>query len=262
MWSASSITVTSTASSETWPWPMRSSSRPGQATTTSTPPRRAVTWGFWPTPPNTVREVSPRRRARGVMTSSICVASSRVGARMSARGRRGRRGVALPASRARTGSTNAIVFPDPVRPRPRTSRPERESGRVLAWMGVGVVICCEARASTSGVGTPSMRKVWVDMRSFVVPGSSRPVRSATAVMLCRAGLWAAALCRKWCPDAQALTSKSARLEAEGGARPTSLRDLRGTRPHAASRGLREGGGTRAAARGRTRPSSRLHRAIR
>ena len=42
MWSASSSTVISTASRSQWPWPMRSSSRPGQATTMSTPLRRAV----------------------------------------------------------------------------------------------------------------------------------------------------------------------------------------------------------------------------
>ena len=37
MWSASSSTVTSTSSRVQWPWPIRSSSRPGQATTMSTP---------------------------------------------------------------------------------------------------------------------------------------------------------------------------------------------------------------------------------
>ena len=89
MWSASSSTVISTASSETWPWPMRSSSRPGQATTTSTPRRSAETCGPWPTPPKTVREVRPRRCASGVIASSIWATSSRVGARISARGRRG-----------------------------------------------------------------------------------------------------------------------------------------------------------------------------
>ena len=40
MWSASSRTVTSTAPRSQWPWPIRSSSRPGQATTMSTPRRR------------------------------------------------------------------------------------------------------------------------------------------------------------------------------------------------------------------------------
>ena len=33
-----------------------------------------------------------------------------------------------------------MVLPEPVRPRPRTSRPARESGSVAAWMGVGSVM--------------------------------------------------------------------------------------------------------------------------
>ena len=45
MRSASSMTTRSTAPRSTRPWPIRSSRRPGQATRTSTPLRRAVTWG-------------------------------------------------------------------------------------------------------------------------------------------------------------------------------------------------------------------------
>ena len=59
MWSASSSTVTSTAPRSQWPCWIRSSSRPGQATTMSTPRRRPWTCGCWPTPPKTVRVVSP-----------------------------------------------------------------------------------------------------------------------------------------------------------------------------------------------------------
>ncbi len=70
MWSASSSTVISTASRTAWPWPMRSSSRPGQATTMSTPRRRPQTCGPWPTPPKTVRgaqaEALRERRHRRV----------------------------------------------------------------------------------------------------------------------------------------------------------------------------------------------------
>ncbi len=54
MWSASSSTVISTASSVTKPCFMRSSRRPGQATTMSTPARSASTWRFWLTPPKIV----------------------------------------------------------------------------------------------------------------------------------------------------------------------------------------------------------------
>ena len=86
MWSASSMTVTSTAAKLQCPCAIRSSSRPGQATTMSTPRRSAVTCGFWPTPPKIVREVRPAACASGARAWSIWLASSRVGARMSARG--------------------------------------------------------------------------------------------------------------------------------------------------------------------------------
>ena len=59
MWSASSMTVISTASSRTKPCFMRSSSRPGQATTMSTPSFSAATWRFWLTPPKIVVVFSP-----------------------------------------------------------------------------------------------------------------------------------------------------------------------------------------------------------
>ena len=66
MWSASSSTVTSTAPRSQWPCWMRSSSRPGQATTMSTPRRSPCTCGCWPTPPKTVRVVSPAVAASGI----------------------------------------------------------------------------------------------------------------------------------------------------------------------------------------------------
>ena len=68
MWSASSSTVTSTSSRVQAPWPIRSSSRPGQATRMSTPRRSALTWGPWPTPPKTVRVLQTgyrRERSQG-----------------------------------------------------------------------------------------------------------------------------------------------------------------------------------------------------
>ena len=40
--------------------------------------------------------------------------------------------------RATSGSANAIVLPLPVRPRPSTSRPARESGSVAVWIGNAV----------------------------------------------------------------------------------------------------------------------------
>ena len=227
MWSASSMTVTSTASSETWPWPMRSSSRPGQATTTSTPRRIAETCGPWPTPPKTVREVRPRRCASGVIASSIWATSSRVGARMSARGRRDCGRLPFAARRVSRGSTKAIVLPEPVRPRPSTSRPAIESGSVAAWMGVGVVMPPAASTSTRGAGTPSVPKFWEDKEgSFMVRRGRRgPSWSAsTRDVLPGGALGRGAAWRERCPDAKASTSKKSRPEAEGG----PLRPVYGT----------------------------------
>ena len=64
----------------------------------------------------------------------------------------------LAASRARTGRTNAYVLPEPVRPRPSTSRPASESGRVAAWIGNGWVMPALASASTRRGETPSSAK--------------------------------------------------------------------------------------------------------
>ena len=107
MWSASSSTVTSTEPSEQWPWPIRSSSRPGQASTMSAPRRRPWTCGFWPTPPKTVWVVRPAALASGASALSIWPTSSRVGARISARGDFGAARRPLFERRATIGSRNA-----------------------------------------------------------------------------------------------------------------------------------------------------------
>ena len=59
MWSASSSTVIWTASKLISRWRIRSSSRPGQATTMSTPPRSADTWRDCDTPPKIVVTFRP-----------------------------------------------------------------------------------------------------------------------------------------------------------------------------------------------------------
>ena len=89
MWSASSSTVISTAPSEQWPWPIRSSSRPGQASTMSTPRRRPWTCGFWPTPPKTVRVVQAgglgqRREGRVDLADQLAGRGQDQGARAAA----------------------------------------------------------------------------------------------------------------------------------------------------------------------------------
>src|SRR4051794_14702892 len=138
---------------------MRSSSRPGQAMSTSTPAASACTCGFWPTPPKTTVDRMPSARARGSTTAFTWLASSRVGTRTSARGRLGCRLLVEAASRATSGMLKARVLPEPVRPRPSTSRPARVSGSVATWIGNGAVMPLASSTSTSGAGTPSASKV-------------------------------------------------------------------------------------------------------
>ena len=86
MRSASSSTTVVTSSRRTSPRSMRSSRRPGHATTTLTPLCRARHWSRYPVPPKmeTTRWLSrPRREAS---TACTCEASSRVGTSTSARG--------------------------------------------------------------------------------------------------------------------------------------------------------------------------------
>ncbi len=188
MWSASSSTVISTLSRSQWRCWMRSSRRPGQATMMSTPLRRAFTWGFWPTPPKMVVVRSPRGLASGAMVASIWMASSRVGARISARGRPGLRSRRLAARRVSTGRAKARVLPEPVRPRPRTSRPSRESGSVAVWMGNGAVMPLRAMASHSSGGTPRAAKVVATSGSaMVVPGVAAAGAPASSGRAAREG---------------------------------------------------------------------------
>ena len=158
MWSASSRTVTDTSSRSTRPCPMRSSRRPGQATTTSTPAARAFSWGFWDTPPKTVVTLSETASARGPMVWAIWPASSRVGARTRPMGWPGR-AMSSSARRWTRGRAKARVLPDPVRPRPSTSRPARVSGRVALWMGKGAVKPRAPRSATRSGSTPREAKV-------------------------------------------------------------------------------------------------------
>src|SRR3954471_2356906 len=153
MWSASSRTVICTSCSEQAPRSMRSVSRPGVATSRSTPRRSAWICLVIDMPPTTVLACRPTLRPSGASASWTCAASSRVGTRMSAAGRFG--AAERPASLARSGSPKAIVLPEPVCPRPSTSRPARASGRQAAWIGNGVVMPRRSSAETSLSGMPS-----------------------------------------------------------------------------------------------------------
>jgi hypothetical protein len=90
--------------------------------------------------------------------SATCIASSRVGTRIRALGWCGR---ARPpcATRASSGRPNARVLPEPVWPRPSTSRPARASGMVAAWISNGVVRPSRVSTRTSSAGTPRSAKV-------------------------------------------------------------------------------------------------------
>ena len=70
MWSASSRTVTSTSLRLQCRCLMRSSSRPGQAMTMSTPARMAFTCGPWLTPPKTVVSFWPIAATSGARVSA------------------------------------------------------------------------------------------------------------------------------------------------------------------------------------------------
>ncbi len=159
MWSASSITVISTASRVIRRWRIRSSRRPGQATTMSTPACSALTCLFCGTPPKMVVTFRPDASASGCSVAVIWVASSRVGASTRPEGREARRVVS--ASRLTRGMENASVLPLPVfPPRPSTSRPARVSGRVEIWIGKGWVMPLSDSARTNEGGrTPRSANV-------------------------------------------------------------------------------------------------------
>ena len=115
-----------------------SSSRPGQASTMSTPRRRPWTCGFWPTPPKTVRVLRPAASARGRRTprsgrpahGSAPGPGHAVGA--AADDRPGRR-AGSPAGAGRRRSCRSRCGPGPGRRDPRGSREGWPPGS--AWAG-------------------------------------------------------------------------------------------------------------------------------
>jgi hypothetical protein len=86
-------------------------------------------------------------------SSVICVASSRVGARMSADGRR-----SVASTRSTMGTPKASVLPDPVGDRARTSRPASTSATTSCWMAKGVSMPRAASALTTARDTPRSAK--------------------------------------------------------------------------------------------------------
>ena len=147
--SASSSTRYSTPPSASVPSPMRSSTRPGVPITTCAPLIARICCAL-STPPNTAAQ---RTASSAESASYVCSASSRVGARTSARG-------PLPAPldgrrRASAGMPKASVLPLPVSAMPTTSFPESAGGHAQAWMGVGSLKAENAPRRRSGIGKAS-----------------------------------------------------------------------------------------------------------
>ena len=182
MWSASSRTRTSTSRRSTSRWLARSSSRPGQATTTSGRDLSARTCAFWGTPPKTVVDRTRVYLPSFENSSWIWRASSRVGATTSARGPRR---WPLPVRRcSRIGRAKAAVLPVPVCARPSTSLPSRTAGMALRWIG---------RASLKPSScTP--RSTWASRPKVL--NSSRPPRGGPAGSR-RSGSWGARSVGAW-----------------------------------------------------------------
>ena len=154
MWSASSSTTISIRPRSTAPCSIRSISRPGVATTMSTPRWNARSCGVYDMPPATRTTDRSTVRASGVSTSVTCIASSRVGTSTSPRGCE----PAAPASVVIIGRPKARVLPEPVWPRPSTSRPVSASGIVAVWMGNGLVMSERRSCSTRLLGRPREAK--------------------------------------------------------------------------------------------------------
>ena len=127
--SASSSTSTSMPSRSALPCARWSTSRPGVAMTISRRSRSACACPPMPTPPMITAPRTRRPWPKRSSSSPICRASSRVGARTSARV------PILPASRSRIGRRNAAVLPVPVAAVPMTSRPSSAGGMACAGWG-------------------------------------------------------------------------------------------------------------------------------
>ena len=152
MRSASSSTSQRVSARLTSPSRTRSVSRPGVAMRTSTPGAIFLTWLKRETPPSTsaVETCTPLASMR--MVSSICTASSRVGARISARAVFGRRLVPSAMIFVRIGSAKAAVLPEPVWATPRMSRPASCGGMAfdLDRLGLGEAGGCGGLQQRAG----------------------------------------------------------------------------------------------------------------
>ena len=159
--SASSSTKCCTSARRTAFWSIRSSKRPGVATTMSAPPRSAIICGLTDTPPNTVLTLSDcgSLYARWPSTSPTCTANSRVGTSTSTRtGRRKLVWRGEASKCCKSGSAKASVLPEPVGAVAHTSADFKTAGIASAWMGVGAYKPMSPTARKSAGVKPSGSK--------------------------------------------------------------------------------------------------------
>ena len=180
MRSASSSTTKRVSSSRSSPPSTRSTMRPGVAITTSTPRAMPRTWALRDMPPRT-SWVESRPPAKLRRLASICTASSRVGARMSARQVFGLGRPLRPRIACTIGRPKAAVLPVPVCATPSRSRPSSCAGIEAAWIGVGRCRPERASASMSGREIPRSAKVVLVKTSSFSRGASGARRSCPLV---------------------------------------------------------------------------------
>ena len=168
--SASSSTRRRTVASCTAFCAARSSSRPGVATSTSAPPRKAIICGLMETPPEATITFGLWGRAWAKLrtTSPTWAASSRVGTTINALIARPywwRFSAGNSCRRCNRGSAKAAVLPEPVWADASTSAPVNIAGMASVCMGVGSVNP-RAPAAWASVGSnPRERKGMVYCRS-------------------------------------------------------------------------------------------------
>mmetsp|Transcript_65645 Transcript_65645/g.161624 ORF Transcript_65645/g.161624 Transcript_65645/m.161624 type:complete len:204 (-) Transcript_65645:93-704(-) len=152
---------------------IRSSRRPGVATSTCTPFLSAARCSCLGTPPNTHTVETPMGCPAFSSTVALCIASSLVGATTSMTG------VLLFVSPSllmcvNPGSPNARVFPDPVSAMPTRSLPLRQTGQHCAWMAVGLANPLHASMSFGSKGASEKLMIgWKSQRSTLTSFSSR-----------------------------------------------------------------------------------------
>ena len=174
------------------PWSIRSMIRPGVPITICAPASRAWRCGPYEVPPWISTLSMPVSRAAISATERICWASSRVGARISACGRR------RPGSiDSMTGSRKAIVLPEPVGAWASRSRPSSRGGIASSWIGAGLMMSSSARFSMMSDCTPrapkSLSKLFLLSRGCPVPAKARNVYSSPGARMWRpGGSWALA----------------------------------------------------------------------